>query len=62
MIEGTLPISCGIAYVLVDSGSTHLFVSPKYLHCLCVKPEFLNFELVLKTPSGVLKSRLVYRA
>ena len=37
-------------------------MSPKFVHYLSVKPESLNFELVVKTPSGVLKSRLVYRA
>ena len=32
------------------------------MHWLSVKPKYLDFELVVKTPSGVLKSRLVYRA
>ena len=62
VIEGTLPISCGIAHVLIDCRSTHSFVSPKYVQFLSVNPESLSFELVVKTPSGVLKSQLVYRA
>ena len=41
VIEGTLPISYGIAHVLVDCGSTHSFVSPKYVRFLCAKPEAL---------------------
>jgi len=44
MIEGTLSISCGIAHVLVDSGSTHSFVSPKYIRWLSVKPEYLTLS------------------
>ena len=44
VIEGTLYISCGIAHVLVDSGSTHSFVSPKYVRWLSVKLNTLTLS------------------
>ncbi|GKV43664.1 hypothetical protein SLEP1_g50928 [Rubroshorea leprosula] len=63
VIKGKIPISFGNAYVLIDSGSTHSFVSPKYVSFLHVKPETLDCVLVVNTPSKeVLTSKTIYRS
>ncbi|GKU88786.1 hypothetical protein SLEP1_g3007 [Rubroshorea leprosula] len=49
--KGKIPISFGNAHVLIDYGSTHSFVSPKYVPFLHVEPETLDCVLVVNTPS-----------
>ncbi|GKV25053.1 hypothetical protein SLEP1_g34558 [Rubroshorea leprosula] len=63
LIKGKIPISFRNAYVLMDFGSTHSFVSPKYVPLLHVEPETLDCVLVVNTPSKeVLTSRTIYRS
>ncbi|GKV49055.1 hypothetical protein SLEP1_g55827 [Rubroshorea leprosula] len=63
VIKGKIPISFGNAYVLIDSGSTHSFVSPKYVLFLHVEPETLDCVLVVNTPSKeVSTSKTIYRS
>ncbi|GKV38840.1 hypothetical protein SLEP1_g46705 [Rubroshorea leprosula] len=58
-----IPISFENAHVLIDSGSTHSFVSPKYVPFLHVEPETLDCVLVVNTPSKeVLTSKTIYRS
>ncbi|GKV24884.1 hypothetical protein SLEP1_g34427 [Rubroshorea leprosula] len=63
VIKGKIPISFGNAHVLIDFGSTHSFVSPKYVPFLHVEPETLDCVLVVNTPSKeVLVSKTIYRS
>ncbi|GKV41417.1 hypothetical protein SLEP1_g48955 [Rubroshorea leprosula] len=63
VIKGKIPISFGNAHVLIDYGSTHSFVSPKYVPFLHVEPETLDCVLVVNTPSKeVLVSKTIYRS
>ncbi|GKU99825.1 hypothetical protein SLEP1_g12612 [Rubroshorea leprosula] len=63
VIKGKIPISFGNANVLIDFGSTHSFVSPKYVPFLHVEPETLDCVLVVNTPSKeVLTSKTIYRS
>ena len=62
VIEGMVPILHGNAHILIDSGSTHSFVSPKYVLFLRVKPEPLDCVLVVRTPSDTLTSRVIFRS
>ncbi|GKV51438.1 hypothetical protein SLEP1_g58096 [Rubroshorea leprosula] len=63
VIKGKIPISFGNAHVLIDSGSTHSFVSPKYVPFLHVEHETLDCVLVVNTPSKeVLTSKTIYRS
>ena len=47
---------------MIDSGSTHSFVSPKYVPYLHVEPESLGCMLVVRTPSGTLTAREIYNS
>ncbi|GKV53900.1 hypothetical protein SLEP1_g60413, partial [Rubroshorea leprosula] len=63
VIKGKISISFGNAHVLIDSGSTHSFVSPKYVPFLHVEPETLDCVLMVNTPSKeVLTSKTIYRS
>ena len=53
VITGTIPICNKNAYVLIDSGATHSFVSVSFARKLCVKPQPVFPELVVDTPLGV---------
>ncbi|GKV48743.1 hypothetical protein SLEP1_g55542 [Rubroshorea leprosula] len=63
VIKDKIPISFGNAHVLIDFGSTHSFVSPKYVPFLHVEPKTLDCVLVVNTPSKeVLTSKTIYRS
>ncbi|XP_028097460.1 uncharacterized protein LOC114297261 [Camellia sinensis] len=52
MVSGTLPICAQSAYVLIDSGSTHSFVSYVFSRKLTKPVEPMNYVLSVSTPSG----------
>ncbi|GKV32449.1 hypothetical protein SLEP1_g41058 [Rubroshorea leprosula] len=63
VIKANIPISFGNAHVLIDYGSTHSFVSSKYVPFLHVEPETLDCVLVVNTLSKeVLTSKTIYRS
>ena len=52
VVSGTLPISFGRAFVLFDSGATHLFVSYCFAKASCLESETLDVNLAVSTPIG----------
>ncbi|XP_071916280.1 uncharacterized protein [Coffea arabica] len=52
VVEGTLPIFHRLARVLIDPGTTHLFVNPTFMSGIDVKPVKLPFDLEVRTPMG----------
>ena len=52
VVEGTLSISGKLAKVLIDPGSTHSFVRPKFLKALGSKSEILPYVVEVSTPMG----------
>ena len=57
-----VPILHVNAHILIDSGSMHSFVSPKYVPFLHVKPKLLDCMLVVRTPSGILTAREIFNS
>ncbi|XP_027169681.1 uncharacterized protein LOC113769431 [Coffea eugenioides] len=55
-LEGGTPISrqatSGGTKVLIDPGTTHLFVNPTFMSGIDVKPDRLPFDLEVRTPMG----------
>ena len=52
VVSGILTIDSYPAHVLIDSGSTHSFVTPYFATKLSTPPQPLNFTLHVSTPSG----------
>ena len=52
VVSGILPIFGQPAHILMDSGSTHSFVSYPFEHYLNVSPVPLEYELSVSLPSG----------
>ena len=52
VVSGILPICSKDAYILIDSGSTHSFVSAKFAEKLNREQEPLDYVLYVSTPSG----------
>ncbi|GFS46043.1 hypothetical protein Acr_00g0099810 [Actinidia rufa] len=52
VVSGILPICDQPAHVLMDSGSTHSFVSNSFEHYLTTSPVSLEYELSVSLPSG----------
>ncbi|XP_028116368.1 uncharacterized protein LOC114314113 [Camellia sinensis] len=50
VVQGVLLISSVLARVLIDLGSTHSFVAPKFLRCLSIPCEPLNTCVAVSTP------------
>ncbi|XP_071920676.1 uncharacterized protein [Coffea arabica] len=50
VIEGTLSIFRRTAWVLIDPGATHSFVSPAFMTYIDSKAEKLPYDLEIKTP------------
>ncbi|GFS37274.1 hypothetical protein Acr_00g0051070 [Actinidia rufa] len=52
VVSGILPICGQPAHILMDSGSTHSFVSHSFEHYLTTSPVSLEYELSVSLPSG----------
>ncbi|GFZ06479.1 hypothetical protein Acr_18g0006490 [Actinidia rufa] len=52
VVSGILPICGQPAHILMDSGSTHSFVSNSFEHYLTTSPVSLEYELSVSLPSG----------
>ncbi|GFZ14477.1 hypothetical protein Acr_24g0006670 [Actinidia rufa] len=52
LVSGILPICGQPAHILMDSGSTHSFVSHSFEHYLTTSPVSLEYELSVSLPSG----------
>ena len=52
VVSGILPICGQPAHVLIDSGSTHSFVSYPFVQYLHMSPEPLDHALIVSLPSG----------
>ncbi|XP_028122319.1 uncharacterized protein LOC114319492 [Camellia sinensis] len=52
VVSGTLSICTRDAYALIDSGSTHSFISRKFVNKLDKKLEPLEYLLLMSTSSG----------
>ena len=52
VVSGILPICGQPAHVLIDSGSTHSFVSHLFVQYLYVPPVPLDHALIVSLPSG----------
>ena len=52
IVSGTLSICGHLAHVLIDSGSTHSFVTPHFATKLPSTPESLGYVLSVSFPSG----------
>lgn len=52
ILVGNIFISNLLAYLLIDSGVTHSFISLKFIYTLGVLVEFANFPLVVSITSG----------
>ena len=63
VVSGILPICSQNAYVLIDSGSTHSFISAKFAEKINRKLEPLDYVLSVSTPSGrSMNVASIYRA
>ncbi|KAG5564384.1 hypothetical protein RHGRI_000544 [Rhododendron griersonianum] len=56
VVSGTMLICGRPAHVLIDSGSTHSFVSYRFASCLSTPLEPLGYMLCVSTPSGISMS------
>ncbi|GFZ21610.1 hypothetical protein Acr_29g0007720 [Actinidia rufa] len=52
VVSGILPICGQPTHILMDSGSTHSFVSHSFEHYLTTSPVSLEYELSVSLPSG----------
>lgn len=52
VVEGTLFICDTVAHVLIDPGSTHSYVSPKFMHNLRIDPINVDLCITLSTTLG----------
>ena len=52
VVAGTLPVLGFHAFVLFDSGSTHLFISPTFVRYAWLGLEPLEYSLSVSTSSG----------
>ena len=55
MVEGTLTISGKLAKILVDPGSTHSFIRPKFVRKIGFKTEILPYLMEVSTSTGERK-------
>ena len=63
MVEGTLLVSGKLAKVLIDPGSTHSFVRPRFMKELKLRYENLPYVVEVSTPTGkqALETDKIYR-
>ena len=63
VVEGTLLVSGKLAKVLIDPGSTHSFVRPRFMKELKLKSESLPYVVEVSTPTGkqVVEIDKIYR-
>mgnify|MGYP004716565595 CR=1 FL=1 len=52
VVEGMIPIFHCLTKVLIDSGTTHSFVNPKFMSGVDVRPIKLPYNLEVKTLTG----------
>ena len=52
IVEGTISIFHCLARILIDSGSTHSFVTPNFMYGIDLKSEKLSHYLEVTTPTG----------
>ena len=59
---GVVVISRFLAQALINFGSTHSFISPSFARKLHVKPEHLDYELHVSTPTrNSQRTNIIYR-
>ena len=63
VVEGTLLVSGKLTKFLIDPGSTHSFVRPRFMKELKLKSESLPYVVEVSTPTGkqTLETDKIYR-